>query len=170
MDKHKWVWFKIYDIDKAKNFLYAKYLRKHCPKCPQCKGDGHYEATLKNHGANSTDIQIVPCDYPTCNRGYIDPRLAEEQRQYERDCGIWNNKNVRNKIRAACEKLRQTFRGKSCRGNWGSSWECFVPFETNGDIYIGVRVRVSLNKTKRSSFFSIDIDHSQTDKNPFRGL
>lgn len=102
----------------------------------------------------------------------LEELCKKQQRIYPDACdaGIWNNKEVRRKIKKACKELSNIYLCKTSywgRNKKGVTWNCFVPFEKDGGKYVGVKVFVSLCPTKRSSFFSINICKAEQIENPF---
>jgi hypothetical protein len=79
--------------------------------------------------------------------------------------------NLQRTIHDACAELAKIYKNKKSKWTLGVGWECFVPFEMAGEIYIGVIVKVSLNGMYQRGvkFFTIDFYRHHQAENPFKG-
>ena len=86
------------------------------------------------------------------------------------DSGVWSHSpELKTMIRNHVKALASIYKMKTERWDTGSSVEFFIPFEMESSTYVGVTLKVSLNRTGHlSEFFSIDIFRSVQSGTPFK--
>lgn len=105
--------------------------------------------------------------------------LAKKQEQIYSDscdCGIRveDNRNLFDEICKNISELKTIYKNTvKSWGNpaicWGKNITFFIPTEIDGSTYIGFNIKISFNSDKRKNvkFFAININSSNTNKNPF---
>jgi hypothetical protein len=104
---------------------------------------------------------------------YFEKLEAQQKRIFPDACdyGLWvNSEEFKNNVRERCRELNKDFKSKSDKWEFGASWSCKIPYEMEDGNWSGVKLTVSLNKTRRGKeFFTIDINRAIWEENPFRG-
>jgi hypothetical protein len=79
--------------------------------------------------------------------------------------------NLQRTIHDACVELAKIYKNKKSKWVLGVGWECFIPFEMEGEDYVGVIVKVSLNGMYQRGvkFFTIDFSRHHQQEDPFKG-
>jgi hypothetical protein len=88
------------------------------------------------------------------------------------DYGIWELSEYRDRLRSASKRLSELYKSKTTYlglDDCNFTWECFVPYKKEGDLFLGVKITVDRTVLRSSkSFYTITIKQASQAENPFR--